>query len=113
MLLFDAFPKGASFPVRAGLPGEFGDQVPRNEIANLTEDSVMSGGWTFFCFHTRRVAVNEESIQPFFSPLWDGCETITLSRAERRCFRKLAPEYRISRCLHWLDSVDVPPPTTE
>ena len=43
-------------------------EMPGNEIANLLENSVMSRGWTFLCFHTRRVAVNEESIQPFFCP---------------------------------------------
>jgi hypothetical protein len=32
--------KVTRFPIRAGLPGELGDQVPRNEIANLLEDLV-------------------------------------------------------------------------
>ena len=56
------------FEVRPGFSSELGDEMPRNEIANLLENSVMSTGWTFLCFHTRRVAVNEESIQPFFCP---------------------------------------------
>ena len=58
--------EGARFLIRAGFPGKLGNDVARNEVANLLEDTVMSGGWRFYCFHTRRVAVNEKSIQPFF-----------------------------------------------
>ena len=58
--------KVACLFVRPGLPGQLGDEVPRNEVANLLKNREFRAGWSFFVFHTRRVAVNEKSIQPFF-----------------------------------------------
>jgi hypothetical protein len=55
-----------SLLVRTGFPGELPHQVAGNEVANLLKNGDLGRGWTLFCFYTRRVAVNEELIQPFF-----------------------------------------------
>jgi hypothetical protein len=56
----------AGFFIRARFPRELRHEMPGNEVANLFKNRELRTGWGFFCFHTRRVAVSEESIQPFY-----------------------------------------------
>ena len=57
---------------------KFGDEVIRNEIAELAEEGELGARWWRACvfFHPCRVADHPASASPFPFILWNGCETI-------------------------------------
>ena len=61
--------------VHAGLTRELGNQVRRNQIANLLEDGEFRTRWlgVGFVFHTCPMAGSNLIRPAFFSSLWDAC----------------------------------------